>query len=127
MEFELVVPGELLVAPVAGEPLVLCVAPVVPLQLVHPDEAGATAGEGAVVRPGAHVVPDVGLQVVLLGEGFATIGKVANVSVNIGHLLAVGALARCDSSTGSAPPPGLGGNVWQVLGRRWRNIIWWSQ
>ena len=127
MELELVVPRELLVAPVAGEPLVLGVDPVMPLQLVHPDEAGPAVGEGAVVRPGAHVVPDVRLEMVLLGECSATVGKVANVSVNVGHLLAVWALAWGSSSTRSATPPALSGNVWQILRWRRRNVIWWSQ
>ena len=115
MKFELVMSSELLVAPVAAESLILSVDPVMSLQLVNPDEVGATVGVCAEVGPGPHVVPDVSLEMVLLGKGSATVGKVANVTVNIWHLLAVGTLARGSCSTWSATPPGLGGNVWQKL------------
>ena len=50
-------------------------------QLVRPDEAGAAVLVGAGVGPGAHVVPEVGLEVVLLGEGLSTVLNVTDMTV----------------------------------------------
>ena len=50
-------------------------------ELVRPDKAGPAVVVGAGEGPGPHVVAEVSLQVVPLGEGLTTVLYVANVTV----------------------------------------------
>ena len=81
VELESVSPVEGLVTEGALEPGLGVVGPVVTPQLVRPDEAGAAVLVGAGVGPGAHVVAEVGLEVVLLGEGLPTVLNVTDMTV----------------------------------------------
>ena len=56
-------------------------------ELVRPDKAGPAVVVGAGEGPGPHVVAEVSLQVVPLGEGLTTVLYVANVTVGLRVLL----------------------------------------
>ena len=56
-------------------------------ELVRPDKAGPAVLVGAGEGPGPHVVAEVSLQVVPLGERLTTVLYVANVTVGLGVLL----------------------------------------
>ena len=81
MKLEGVSPVEGLVTERALEPRLGVVRPVVTPELVCPHEAGPAvlvrAGEG----PGPHVITDVSLQVVPLGERLTTVLYVTDVTV----------------------------------------------
>ena len=81
VEFVGVRPVESFVAELALEPGRGGVGPVVTSELVRPDKAGPAVLVGTGEGPGPHVVPQVSLQVVPLGEGLPTVLEVTNVTV----------------------------------------------
>ena len=87
VEFVGVRPVESFVAELALEPGRGGVGPVVTPELVRPDKAGPAVLVGTGEGPGPHVVPEVSLQVVPLGEGLPTVLYVTDVTVRLGVLL----------------------------------------
>lgn len=95
------------------------------LELLGSDEACSTLLLRADEGPDAHVIPNVSQKMVLLGEGLATVYKMANMAISIGKLLnldcdnlatkiisylAIWTLTRLSFAKRSSSLPALGSN-----------------
>ena len=109
MKFISVRSVEIFVTKPTLEPGLGGVRPVMAPKIISPDKADPAVLVGAGEGSGPHVVAQVSLQVVPLGEGFPAVLQVTHVTVGLGVFLTVWTLTGCGLPRRSTSPPDLSG------------------